>query len=107
MASTTTSVIELQTLPLQQQKVLDSVTSRNASSTSISRRLGELGEVDENNHPTDNVKDQLQQWNRPRINIARLISACWGFIVMGANDAAVGVCKDSDQDIKMLTDILI
>lgn len=90
MASTTTAIIELQSLPFQQQKGLDSVTSRNASSTSISRRLGEV-DVDENIHPPEEVVDQLQQWNHPRINIARLSSACWGFIVMGANDAAVGV----------------
>jgi hypothetical protein len=36
--------------------------------------------------------DQVQKWNWPRINILRLVAACWGFMIMGANDAAIGVC---------------
>lgn len=40
--------------------------------------------------PTEPAVDQVQRWNQPRINVLRLGAAFWGFIIMGANDAAVG-----------------
>jgi hypothetical protein len=37
------------------------------------------------------ASEQLQKWNYPRVNLWRTLAAFWGFIIMGANDAAVGV----------------
>lgn len=37
----------------------------------------------------------LEKWNQPRINIYRSFSTFWSFLVMGANDAAYGVCVAS------------
>ncbi|KAJ5081278.1 Major facilitator superfamily domain general substrate transporter [Penicillium alfredii] len=33
----------------------------------------------------------LEKWNHPRINIYRSFATFWGFLVMGANDAAYGL----------------
>ena len=33
-----------------------------------------------------------QQWNHPRINVWRVLAACYGLLMMGMNDAAYGVC---------------
>ena len=35
-------------------------------------------------------EDNLSRWNEPRINISRTLAACFGFIIMGMNDAAYG-----------------
>ena len=34
-----------------------------------------------------------QQWNHPRINVWRVLAACYGLLMMGMNDAAYGVCR--------------
>ena len=36
------------------------------------------------------VSVALGKWNEPRINIARTVVACYGLIIMGANDAVYG-----------------
>jgi hypothetical protein len=41
-------------------------------------------------HDEDKV-DQVQKWNQPRTNVLRLAASCWGFMIMGMNDAAIGV----------------
>lgn len=33
---------------------------------------------------------QMQRWNHPRINLWRFLAANWSFILMGANDGAIG-----------------
>lgn len=33
-----------------------------------------------------------EQWNNPKINIYRILSANFSFIILGMNDAAYGVC---------------
>ena len=35
--------------------------------------------------------ESLEHWNRPRINIYRYLATLWSFILMGMNDAAIGV----------------
>ncbi|KAF2668048.1 MFS general substrate transporter [Microthyrium microscopicum] len=35
--------------------------------------------------------EEVQRWNKPRANIFRLGAAFWTFIILGANDAAVGL----------------
>ena len=36
-----------------------------------------------------------QRWNSPRINAWRTLVACYGLLLMGANDAAYGVSSTS------------
>jgi hypothetical protein len=33
---------------------------------------------------------QLQQWNHPRVNLWRVLTTMWCFILMGMNDGAIG-----------------
>ncbi|KAF2094580.1 MFS general substrate transporter [Rhizodiscina lignyota] len=40
--------------------------------------------------PTTAVVQQQQRWNHPRINVYRTLSTFWCFVVLGANDAALG-----------------
>lgn len=39
-----------------------------------------------------NTVGQLQRWNNPRSNIARTFTTFLSFAIMGATDAAYGVC---------------
>lgn len=39
---------------------------------------------------TANTIPQLQRWNHPRVNVFRVLSTFWCFIILGANDAAYG-----------------
>jgi hypothetical protein len=32
-----------------------------------------------------------QRWNEPRINLFRVLAACYGLLIMGMNDAQYGV----------------
>jgi hypothetical protein len=59
----------------------------NRSKTSL--RAG--NQVDENLTPPNEAVDQVERWNYPRRNTFKVLSACWGFIIMGANDAVIGV----------------
>ena len=43
--------------------------------------------------PTTQADAPLERWNSPRINLYKTSAAFWSFIVMGANDAAYGVCN--------------
>jgi hypothetical protein len=49
--------------------------------------------------------EELQRWNYPKKNMFRTFAAFWGFIIMGANDAAVGVClmPENTNSRRMLT----
>lgn len=58
--------------------------SVNSDSKQFSRAEVELeGPVTEKTH---------EQWNNPKINIYRVLSANFSFIILGMNDAAYGVC---------------
>lgn len=46
--------------------------------------------VEDHQSPASPVQRQ-ERWNHPRINIARMSVAFYGFVIMGANDAAYGV----------------
>lgn len=35
----------------------------------------------------------VERWNHPHINVQRTLATFFAFIIMGANDAAYGVCK--------------
>jgi hypothetical protein len=45
----------------------------------------------QNDFQDEDKVDQQQKWNQPRINILRLAGSCWGFMIMGMNDGAIGV----------------
>lgn len=41
--------------------------------------------------PTTSPNEQPMLWNHPRSNLFKVLSAFFAFVVMGANDAALGV----------------
>jgi hypothetical protein len=97
-----TSVVELEeihTLPqsASTKRPLDNISQR--SSRTLGGRALSLNPLD--HAQADDVDgslpspitatEQLQRWNYPRVNLWRTLAAFWGFIIMGANDAAVGV----------------
>jgi hypothetical protein len=83
--STSTQTIELHNI---------TPTNRKPSSLHLPERIGSVTEVDENLTPTNAVAiEHLEKWNNPRGNIIRMVASCWGFIIMGMNDAVVGVRK--------------
>lgn len=45
--------------------------------------------MEETDAPPSAVSD-LEKWNHPRHNVARLMAIFWSFVVSGANDAAYG-----------------
>lgn len=49
------------------------------------------GEEDINAPSITNFDDTRERWNGTRINTYRFFVTCWSFIIMGMNDAAVGV----------------
>jgi hypothetical protein len=81
--STSTQTIELHPV---------APVNRKPSSLQLAERNASITEADENQTPTNAVAfEQLEKWNYPRRNVVRMIASCWGFIIMGMNDAAVGV----------------
>ena len=45
--------------------------------------------------PPSVASEVLPRWNHPRKNIIRVASTFWAMLIMGANDAAYGVCFGS------------
>lgn len=41
--------------------------------------------------PITTLEETRERWNGTRINTCRFFVTCWSFIIMGMNDAAVGV----------------
>lgn len=41
--------------------------------------------------PINTLEETRERWNGTRINTYRFFVTCWSFIIMGMNDAAVGV----------------
>lgn len=92
MASTTT-VIELEPIVSanhsnRERKDQLDLFPVNNSNGSLNRRLSA---ANESLAHRNSFAEQVQKWNSPRINVYRLFSAFWGFILMGANDAVIGV----------------
>ena len=77
----------------QQHKIAQ---GKDTSTTSVeegprqSSNPGITGAAIDHQSPTTCVGRQ-ERWNHPRINIARLFAAFYGFVIMGLNDAAYGV----------------
>lgn len=61
--------------------------TRNSSGSG--RRIGDLDGV---LPPPTTVSEIVEKWNHPRSNISRVFAAFFSLLVMGANDAAYGVC---------------
>ena len=101
-----TSVIELQERPIVPAQTLskDAVSINRArpssegpgglfgtrSSSGSGRRIRNL---DGALPPPTTVTEIVEKWNHPRSNIARVFAAFFSLLVMGANDAAYGVCQ--------------
>lgn len=54
----------------------------------------------ENNHdvaPPEDARSQVERWNYPRSNIVKLGFAFLAFMIVGMNDAAVGVSNRISQ----------
>jgi hypothetical protein len=92
-----TCVVELDEIKPPQQ---DSLTQE--PTLSINRRLSKVesrhSKTNHGEHDADGTlpspttaTEEVQKWNYPRKNMFRTFAAFWGFIIMGANDAAVGV----------------
>ena len=100
-----TCVIEPRTIELQPyQEPPPTYQSPNKSQASISSLNIETFRPSQDNStahdnvppgelpsPTTATAEKKEQWNHPRINVYRTLSAFWCFILMGANDAASGV----------------
>ncbi|TKA80767.1 hypothetical protein B0A49_00504 [Cryomyces minteri] len=91
-AGSSTSVIELQ--PITSNHENASKQSLPHIAHYVSRRQSHSKSVvDDRNEslpsPTT-ATEALQKWNTPSVNMYRSFAAFWGFIIMGANDAAYG-----------------
>ncbi|KAK5159115.1 hypothetical protein LTR04_005117 [Oleoguttula sp. CCFEE 6159] len=92
-AGSSTSVVELQPVTSNHEnagkKSLPQIAHHVSRRQSHSRSV-----VDDRNEslpsPTT-ATEALQKWNSPSINVYRSSAAFWGFIIMGANDAAYGL----------------
>ena len=91
--ATCTTVIELDTITAPPSKNLQN--EDNGDTYSLNRPIGSpnrrLSEANESLTRPNSFSEQVQRWNSPRINVYRLFAAFWGFIIMGANDAVIGV----------------
>lgn len=58
----------------------------------IRRNSKEVDTLNEELPSPTTAADTLDRWNHPRSHLVRTLSTFWAFLVMGANDAAIGVC---------------
>ena len=112
---TSTSVLEpVELQPVRTKQDVPSLSSRKPSSATEGRILGidtpKAQKTDEDSDrnetlpsPTTAAADQIQSWNRPRINIYRVCATFWSFIVMGLNDATYGAIIPYLEDYYNLT----
>lgn len=97
-----TAIVELEAVhtlpkPAHTEEPFDNISQRS-SRTQDGRALSlnsfheaTADDVDGSLPSPITATEQLQEWNYPRVNLWRTLAAFWGFIIMGANDAAVGV----------------
>lgn len=52
----------------------------------------QMAKVEEDSSPVPGAGER-QGWNNPKVNMWRFMATIFCFLVLGANDAAVGVCK--------------
>lgn len=79
--------------------------------TSIRNGTGDVPKQDGSPLPPPSISAEVvQRWNYPRKNIPRVAACFWTFVVMGANDAAYGVCFHSRIQIeydRVLTTLML
>lgn len=61
------------------------------SENTVNSRLEEEPKETGEQNPGFPENNSLEQWNDPKINTYRYLSALFTFVVMGMNDAVVGV----------------
>jgi hypothetical protein len=88
-----TTVMELRELhPLPQPKAIltriSSRLSRARSDRDISEEEPDVNETLPS--PTTAEVERHERWNESRVMMYRTFAAFWAFVIMGANDAAVG-----------------
>lgn len=105
-----TAVIELD--PIQSARELSSKNPTIQLGRFTSRHdtddVGSQGE-DRNESlpsPTTEADEVLERWNSPRRNMYRTFACFWGFVLMGMNDAAYGVCLEFIHSVSTDTDTL-
>jgi hypothetical protein len=91
-----TYVVELEDFSSRPEQI-DLKPQRPASIKSTSRRSNRSNESTKDIHgtlpsPTTAAIETQERWNHPQINMYRTFATFWSFIVLGANDAALGVC---------------
>jgi hypothetical protein len=90
--SSSTIVIELADFGSPSPAVARTDSKQNHDTHDLDERTNNFGG---DGLVVESAVTEVEQWNNPKINIARLGAAFWGFIIMGANDAAVGVSEQS------------
>jgi len=73
----------------------DIITSR---SVEIEPTQAPIEGTKELNESTELEIENLEQWNKPRINVYRYLAALYSFVIMGMNDAAYGVRLDQSPN---------
>lgn len=67
----------------------------SADNQKVDDRAPEVGVVDGGDDAApENAQRQAERWNSPKGNVPRLAFVFVAFIIMGMNDAAVGVCLE-------------
>jgi hypothetical protein len=91
------SSTEIQTIaPWIELDALPNANNKSRQSQS-SIRSHIIPAVDENDgsvlpSPTTSANDRQELWNYPRSNLWKVMATFFAFVVMGANDSALGVC---------------
>lgn len=97
-----TAVVEMEAVntlpkPAHKKEPFDSISQRSSRSQGgralslNSFHEATADDVDGSLPSPTTATEHLQQWNYPRVNLWRTLAAFWGFTIMGANDAVVGV----------------
>jgi hypothetical protein len=93
-----TCVVELEETkgPQQQLRIKEATENINHRLSRVESNRSKIihseNDVDGSLPSPTTANEELQRWNFPPKNMFRTFAAFWGFIIMGANDAAVGVC---------------
>lgn len=84
-------VLTKQDVPSLSSKRTPSIAGRSlGSETPRSRRSNENEDRNETLPSPTTATERLESWNRPRMNIYRVLATFWSFVVMGMNDASYG-----------------
>lgn len=79
-----TTTPSLSTPPVEEKQHWNNGETNVLSSGSMNPSEGTLPS------PTTEPVEEKQKWNHPKVNVYRTFSTFWCFMVLGANDAAIG-----------------